>query len=601
MKLDVVFVCQQGDLEVMASLLAASLRQFCGQQVNLHAIEPIPAAEYGTVSPLTRKFLDGLDVKWHPFRNPISDEYKIFNKLNAFNIQPHEEKILFLDSDVFIRRPFLPAMSAYYKRPFAAKSAGKQRFWDWEAVYRLFDLPVPRMRWPATASHEWGPPYFNAGVILVDAAVDFSKHWIDTCLQIHQDDRIKIENRGTVQLGLPVVLYRRNLPYALLDNRLHFGLSKNRHKTRRPWPDDHADIVHYFKASNLSEDPGILHEIGQLVRNFELQEIFSLTPSWQKLLRSLERWQASATSLDVPRRPTSLFAPRATKPEVPSPKPAPAKPATPPASFSLESRMVFIAGIPHSGAGLFSALLAELPGVRVVDERVTEKALKSFARLDQLGEIWQQWRKDFNSSRLEMDQDDSAPNRHRSTMNGVRESNEVLATTSAWYYLSWLPQLLEAFPQATVFLLVRHPFATIASWMNSSDLSEARFIDEDTHAGIRGTFLSEEQCRHLAELRGVDDPAMKRAGLWEYFSGLAGTHAEQVHIFRYEDLLEAPAALLRHAYQSLFPGADFDPAIPRLPDRDGASNEKLAEWDKECIRTICNNHAGLFGYNLYES
>jgi lipopolysaccharide biosynthesis glycosyltransferase len=311
MKLDVVFVCQQGDLEVMASLLAASLRQFCGDKVHLHAIEPIPREEYGAVSPLTRKFLDGLDIKWYQFGNPISDEYKIFNKLNAFKIQPQGEKILFLDSDIVIRRPFLQALSAYFSRPFAAKSAGKQKFSphaeDWEPVYGLFDLAVPAMRWPAAGSHQWGPPYFNAGAILVDPSLDFSTHWIDTCLRIHQEEKIKIENRGTVQIGLPVVLFRRNIPYALLDRRFNFGLSKTQARMGRAWADEDVFVVHYFQPQNLSADPVIESEMVQLARNFELRDILALSPSWRKPLRSFDRMGRNAAFVEMPANHSSLF------------------------------------------------------------------------------------------------------------------------------------------------------------------------------------------------------------------------------------------------------------------------------------------------------
>ncbi|RMD97710.1 MAG: hypothetical protein D6814_08955, partial [Calditrichaeota bacterium] len=229
MKLDVVFVAQQGELEAMAAVLAASLRKFCENQVFLHVIEPIPEQEYGRISPETRRFLDDLGVQWYAFANPISDEYKIFNKLNAFKIQPQGDRILFLDSDILIRRSITPLLR-YFTHAFAARTAGAQRYSarvsDWEPVYRLFNLEVPRVRWPAWGTYEWGPPYFNAGVILVDPELDFSTHWIDTCYQIHHASTVHLENPGTVQVGLPVVLYRQNIEFALLDGRFNFALNK---------------------------------------------------------------------------------------------------------------------------------------------------------------------------------------------------------------------------------------------------------------------------------------------------------------------------------------------------------------------------------------
>jgi hypothetical protein len=115
-------------------------------------------------------------------------------------------------------------------------------------------------------------------------------------------------------------------------------------------------------------------------------------------------------------------------------------------------------------------------------------------------------------------------------------------------------------------------------------LNEVRFIDEDD----------------LAELQRVDDPAMKRAGLWDYFAGLTNTHAEQVHIFRFEDMIEGPATVLKYAYQRLFPDREY-----KLPNIDPGNQvqefeKALADWKKECIRAICSNNAGAFHYQLYK-
>ncbi len=573
MKLDVVFVCQHGDLEVMACLLAASLRRHCDNQVNVHLIEPIPEAEYGRVSAQARKFLDSLGAKWYPFRNPISDDYKIFNKLNAFNIQPESEKILFLDSDIVIRRPFVQEMSAYFSRPFAAKSAGKQRFAatadGWAPVYKLFDLPVPKMRWPATASHQWGPPYLNAGVILADVSLDFSTHWIDTCLRIHGEKNLPIENRGTVQIGLPVVLYRRHIPYALLDKRFNFGLSKGWFKTRRPWGDDEAFIVHYFKPENLAADPVIHREVSELVRQYKLQEILSLTPGGEQLLMSFERI-ARSLNLEAPRQHSSFFKPAETASISTSA-------ASMPDSFSLESRMIFATGIPNSGTRMFAALLAELPNVSVVNEQILHPQLKHLNTFEQLWDSWLAWRKELN----------------------LNESS-MLATQNSLYYLSWLPTILKTFPQAMIFILVRHPFETISGWSKTPELNDAKFIDEDAQGGMNDPLLSDEQKRHLSELRDVADPAMKRAGVWDYFSILANTHAQQVHIFRYEDVIGHPKSVLRYACEKLFPGHVVNLPEMNLQKHEAVLIDNLSEWDKECIRAIGSHNAGVFGYHLYE-
>ncbi|MDZ7359714.1 MAG: sulfotransferase [candidate division KSB1 bacterium] len=587
MKLDVVFVCQQGELEVMSALLAASLRQVCGSRVHLHAIEPMPREIYGTISPPVRKFLDGLEVRWQPFRNPISDDYKIFNKLNAFNILPQGDRILFLDSDTLVRRALEP-LRKFFSRPFAAKSANKQRFSadpaKWAPVYRLFDVPLPQMRWPGSDSHEWAPPYFNAGVILVDPALDFSRHWIDTCRRIHLDETIEMANRGTVQVGLPVVLFRRHIPYALLDQRFNFGLSKGWLQTRRPWADHEAHIVHYFNPKNLTIDPLIHHEVRQLVKDFQLEDILALSEGGHKLLKSFKRepqktyhhsalfklQPATASPLAATSQDDGAVAPSASRSTLHAPRVSPA------------SRMAFITGIPGSGAGWFASLLAELPAITVLHDPKIKEAFAESENLNALSLTWKKWRADFNKTKANDDW--------------------VLAAKNTLGFLTHLERIAGAFPEATIFVLVRHPFDTIARWMAVPPLREAEFIDKDDWAGIDAPFLSGAQRHSLGELQRLPDLAMKRAGLWDYFSGLARLHAEPVHIIRYEDLRANPPAVLRHAYGCLFPGRALE--LPELdfsaPRSALAPAGVLTEHDQECIRAICSNNAGVFDYYLYE-
>lgn len=572
MKLDVVFVCQAGDLEAQSALLAASVRNQCGDQAFLHVIEPIPEEEYGTISPATRRFLNDLGARWYQFRNPISDEYKVFNKLNAFNIQPQGDRILFLDSDIVIRRSLAP-LEAYFARPFAAKSGNKQRFStraeDWRPAYALFDLPVPELRWPGSDSHEWAPPYFNAGVILVDPALNFSELWIDTCRRIHFEERVQMANRGTVQVGLPVALYRRNIPYALLDQRFNFGLSKGWLQTRRAWAKEEAHVVHYFNPKNLTVDPVIHHEVWRLVKDFELEEILALSEGGQKLLKSFKREPQKtfhySSLLNLQAATGAASAPCLTRHAF---RPSP------------ESRIAFITGIPGSGVERFAALLAELPEVAVLHEPKIKAEWMQSETLEAFAAALQDFRDDLRQTKSAAD--------------------FVLATQNTLLYLSHLERLVEAFPQAIFFVMVRHPFAAVAQWLQQPALGEAKFIEQDAWAGVAAPFLRETQLASLAELQRLPDVALQRAGLWDYFSGLANLHTEAVQIIRYEDLQAQPTAVLQHAYRRLFPERETvlpqRSALPREPEPAHA----LSAWEQECLRAICSNNAGAFGYQLYE-
>lgn len=582
MTLDIVFVCQQGELEVMSAMLAASLRRVCGNAVHLHALEPSPREVYGSVTSAARKFLDGLDVQWYSCANPISDDFKIFNKLNAFNIQPRGDRILFLDSDIIVRRSLAP-LESYFSRPFAAKSGNKQRFStraeDWQPAYALFDLPVPEMRWPGSDSHEWAPPYFNAGVILVDPALHFSELWIDTCRRIHFEERVQMANRGTVQVGLPVALARRNIPYALLDQRFNFGLSKGWLQTRRAWAEEEAHVVHYFNPKNLTVDPVIHREVWQLVKDFQLEDILTLSEGGQKVLKSFKRepvkTQPHSSLFHL--QTEAAHAKETMAVNAPSPKlhaPAPSPSALGP------QPMAFITGIPGSGASRLAALLAELPNIAVMHEPKMRGEFFASDAFETFERAWQKWREELCGAKA--------------------ASDFILATKHTLGYLSHLERMVEAFPHATFFVMVRHPFDTIAHWLKQPAYGEARFIEEDELAGVAATSLRTAQRESLAELQHLHDVAMQRAGLWDYFSDLARLHAPVVHIFRYEDLHENPAAVLQHAYGCLFPARELDLSRINFQRNEHAATNSLTVWDKECIRAICSNNAGAFGYQLYD-
>ena len=111
MNLDFVFICQSGELEIKASLLAASIRRFCDPDSNIHIIEPSPPEVYGKVSKEVKTFLANIGAKWYSFKNPISNEYKIGNKLNAFksiliySLEDLTRACLF--ETIFIRRIYI--------------------------------------------------------------------------------------------------------------------------------------------------------------------------------------------------------------------------------------------------------------------------------------------------------------------------------------------------------------------------------------------------------------------------------------------------------------------------------------------------------------
>jgi hypothetical protein len=67
-----VFVCQAGELEIKAGLLAASLRIRLGESPDLVAAVPVPGGRWGDPHPGTKALLEELAVRLVEIRNRIS-------------------------------------------------------------------------------------------------------------------------------------------------------------------------------------------------------------------------------------------------------------------------------------------------------------------------------------------------------------------------------------------------------------------------------------------------------------------------------------------------------------------------------------------------
>ena len=568
MKLDVVFVCQQGELEPMSCLLAASLRARGGEGIELHVIEPVPLEEYGLISDTTRRFLDGLGVRWYRFENPISHDYKIFNKLNAFRIQPRTERILFLDSDIYVRGA-LDGLESFFRYPFVARAANKQRFSgdarDWQPAYGLFGLPVPSERWPATDTGEWGPPYFNAGVILVDPALDYSAVWSETCRRIHETEEIwqraRSETRGTVQVGMPVALYRQGTPYALLDGRYHFSLNRERKHARLAWGEEQVLAVHYGEWSNVLRDKTAASEVSALIQDHRLSLLFDLAPEASRFAAALHAGNRPAkrsvirasSLLEAPGRAAGgprTGAPYPHRPSTGSGRtegPDPTRTADPNPARNAHAADLLVLGIPGSGAAIvasaFGALRLEEPA------RLLEENGPSIS-----GPVWVE---DSQAPRL----------------------------------LLRLRRLLKARKDLRVLTVVRDPYEAIAAWWDVPEFWTGAAIDDAAFWGDFDTLPEDTEAR-LTQLRRVEDASLRRAGLWELLATAANHHHPRVRILRYEDWGPSlvTAALAEWAHVEPAPGVLTKSALRYL---DGP--------DAEAVENVCSFIAGAFCYNLHDS
>lgn len=214
---DISFVCQSGDLEPKAVLLAASLRRWFPGDIRLVACHP---DAFGPLRQGTLRALSDLDAQVVPVSNPLKPDYPIGHKLAALALAGGSETAIFLDSDmVALRAP------DRFPTRLGAVAATRNHFGksEWEFFYGLFGLEVPSDG-PATLGwHETTSPYFNAGMIAAPSAIvdDLSKMWIDTALALDRDSSVD-KARFLDQIALPIAAARMGLQIGALEPKWNF-------------------------------------------------------------------------------------------------------------------------------------------------------------------------------------------------------------------------------------------------------------------------------------------------------------------------------------------------------------------------------------------
>ena len=207
-----VFVCQQGDLETKALLLAASLRRSLPSRHELVAAIPTPASRWGSPSPATLAILRRLSVRTVEIVNRVSPDYPIGNKIDCLAIETSCRRLVFLDSDMLLLRPI--EIAPLTAAPLAAVPASGAHVGldDWARFYRACGLPPPSVLTRTLLSGELTPPYFNSGFVSVDGALApaLSDEWSACAARLLADDDLPrtVRQRFLDQITLPIAAAR---------------------------------------------------------------------------------------------------------------------------------------------------------------------------------------------------------------------------------------------------------------------------------------------------------------------------------------------------------------------------------------------------------
>jgi hypothetical protein len=278
-----VFVCQGGDLEIKALLLAASLRRFLHCEYELVACIPKPEESWGVPSASTLSALKRLGVRTADIVNPLGRDYPHANKIACLGVPVDAGKRIFLDSDIQLVRPFHD--EARFGVPINLKPADYRRISDetvWRKAYEAAGIAMPTARVRSTVSGEEGLPYFQGGFIAVRSDVDLAGGWLECARKIDGVDGIprwpgdERQDKWSDMTSLAVAVQKLGVEYDCLDEQYNYP-AHVRPLDRRALP----YFCHYHWPEVIAREP---------VLTALFDDAATAHPEIEALAASQEKW-----------------------------------------------------------------------------------------------------------------------------------------------------------------------------------------------------------------------------------------------------------------------------------------------------------------------
>lgn len=167
----IVFICQPGELEIKALLLAYSLKKNNYVDKSVY----IPSHLIDKLSIETERLFKVLDTEIVLFendfivnRNSIQKGDWMSNKFFALKKTDDKDAVLFLDSDMINLRPH---SEAEHQSVFAAKPADRSSKVNWPVLFAKAGINYLGRTTQTTIDKVISPPYFNAGFLEIGQSI----------------------------------------------------------------------------------------------------------------------------------------------------------------------------------------------------------------------------------------------------------------------------------------------------------------------------------------------------------------------------------------------------------------------------------------------
>jgi hypothetical protein len=549
-----IFVCQKGELESKACLLAASLKRYLRCEYELIAAVPRGTGE---IAGTTRSFLSALDVRFVETGNEIDSAYAIGNKVDCLRVETGADKLVFLDTDMLLMRPL--GDERRFDIPFNARPASYPTFTrddaDWEKVYRACGVPMPTVRIRTTYSGEYILPYFNAGFVAAPARSGFGEAWLECCRRI---DRLDLPNKRPYldQIALGVAAATLGMEMDCLEERYNHPINFK--------PMDERDLpyfCHYHDFACLMREPAAVGLARDLIEEHaDLTHVLQVSEGASVLIEN------------------SIY----------------------PAREGITPELI-ITGIPRSGTSYLCKLLHRHDNCVVINEPA-EAAAALMQEQEPFGvaRLFRDLRRDVLSGKPiqnklwdgEVSGDTAVAGAVEFYTPEVATADFVLGIKATVAFLSRLPVLRRAIPNARIVACVRDPLDCIASWkLTFAHLRDAN-VDGVNVGNSDDPWITGMQRKELKSIAAIGDAASRRAAWWSYLAGLILDSREHLILVRYEDLVLRPAVTLERIIGDWPAG---EPREPMSPSSVRRKRELLDANDCAAIRALCGPAALALG------
>lgn len=555
--MNIVFVCQKGELELKALLLAWSLRKTHGMSVTLIAACP-EYKDWSDLSALTLSALKELSVEIKKFTPAFGSDYPIGNKISALGLLSQDAIGCFLDSDM-LSLSHWNVEEALKNNESAAKPAdlgtwGNQD--SWQKVYTALDMAMPVRRVRLTVSHQLSLPYFNAGFVATKNPHTLSSEWSRVACLLNAA-KMNLENKypWLDQISLPLAMQKVGT-WAPLSEFFNYPAHI------RPLAEQQVGMCHYHTPSVILREPRL---------RVLFEQALVECPNLLQLVQQFNNWKV-------------LLACR-----------------LPCVMYKEPQRNFIITGIPRSGTSYLTSLLDSQHNWLVINEPGEIFAqLQSRTDASGIALYYAECRERVLSGQLiankikdgKVIEDTAILDQQEWYLPQIERSDFWLGSKNTLAYLASLENLIKL--EWPIIAMIRNPLDTLASWRNTfSHLAEAK-VSGFPVAHPNFIAWSTQQREALLEIDCQPEAALRRVLLWRLLARTLLDQQNKIQVWRYEDLVANQMAYLEKFNNLMAFNTATQPPLTKARGRQKDYNLE----DRDMLLDLCAAELDELKYRL---